>query len=146
MSDKKKIGTLFVHVGLPRTGSTTIRHALRDLEPQLRRRGVLVPVTGRRDEEFSHSNLATLLSGEWFLGQGNADDWQALEREIASAGFSTVVLSGSMFAAHGLATRTPGHWVAQHMKNLADACGLEVHILGYVRPQGRAFSSRCTHK
>ena len=141
MSDKKKKDTLFVHVGLPRTGSTTISHALKSLEPELRKRGVLVPVAGRRNEEFSHSNLVTHLSGEWFLGQGNADDWQALEHEIASAGSSTFVLSGSMFAAHGLATRTPGHLVAQHMKNLETACGLEVHILGYVRPQAELLES-----
>ena len=139
MSEGK--GRLFVHVGLPRTGSTTIRHALRKLEPELRERGILVPVTARRDNEFSHSNLVTFLSGEWYLGQGNADDWRTLEHEIASAGYSTVLLTGSMFAAHGLTTRTPGHIAAQHIENLAAACGLEVHILGYVRPQVELLES-----
>ena len=78
-------GTLFVHVGMPRTGSTTIRHALKKLDPELRKRGIQVPATGRLPD-FSHSNLVTLLSGEWYLEHVDADAWQALEREIAVAG------------------------------------------------------------
>ena len=133
-------GTLFVHVGMPRTGSTTIRHALKKLDPELRKRGIQVPATGRLPD-FSHSNLVTLLSGEWYLEHVDADAWQALEREIAVAGACTVVMSGSMFTAHGLFTKTPGQLAAQHVENLANACGLEVCILGYVRPQAELLES-----
>lgn len=139
MSGEK--GTLLVHVGIVRTGSTTIRHALGKLAPEIRGRGVLLPVSGRMSDSFSHSKLATLLSGEWYLEDVNADAWQELECEIASAEASTVVISGSLFTAQGLYTRTSGRLAAQTVENLARACGLEVHILGYVRPQAELLES-----
>ena len=131
----KKKGTLFVHVGIPRTGSTTIRHALKQMDPELRKRGVLVPATGQAKGIWSHAGLVTLLSGQWHFEDTEADAWQALEREIAASGASTVVLSTAMFTSHGIHTTTTGEQAAQQVEALADACGLEVRIVGYVRRQ-----------
>ena len=133
-------GMLYVHVGMPRTGSTTIRHALKKLDPELRKRGILIPVAGRLPD-FSHAKLVTLLSGEWYLEHVDSDSWLALEREIVAAGARTVVMSTAMFTAHGLFTRTPGQLAAQYVENLANACGLKVCILGYVRPQAELLES-----
>lgn len=139
--------TLYLHVGMPRTGSTTIRRALGEFEPQLRERGILIPLAGRftastaYNHTHSHSKLVTVLSGQWYLEYAAPDVWETLAREIAASSACAVVMSGSMFTAYPMYSSTPGALAARYVESLARGCDLDVRIIAYVRPQAELVES-----
>ena len=121
---------LLVHVGTPKTGSTTIQRTLAALEEELRRRGVHVPHAGRRGNTAFHHALhrpaATRASGAW----------QQLIAEVHRSDARQFVVSDE-----GL-SRNPCPVAARAAARVAVACDLDLDVVGYVRPQSQYFESR----
>ncbi|MDK3019712.1 glycosyltransferase family 2 protein [Pseudodonghicola flavimaris] len=86
---------LLLHLGLHKTGSTHIQHHLLQHRAALACAGILVPETGfqrpeaplRRGATPGHHDLVAALR------RGDDDLWDRLDREIASSGASTVLIS-----------------------------------------------------
>ena len=90
---------LVVHVGLPKTGSSTIRHALAALAPELRCQGVHVPVAGRSprpDGSIRHANLLRALTGVDFKPEHGA--WLELAEELRESNARQFVVSDEMLS------------------------------------------------
>ena len=98
---------LVVHVGLPKTGSSTIQHALAALAPELRCQGVHVPVAGRSprpDGSIRHANLLRALTGVDFKPEHGA--WPELAEELRESNARQFVVSDEMLSRRPLeATR-----------------------------------------
>ena len=123
--------TLVIHIGTPKTGSTTIHRMLAALDPDLRTRGIRVPVSGRVNGR--HVGLLRAASGQPHRG-GHA--WSALAAEIRGSRARSFVISHEWLA--GVAgTRVPSM-----VRDFAAACGLTVRIVAYVRPQCQYLESR----
>lgn len=101
---------VFLHVGLHKTGTTSIQGALTTLRAELAGRGVLYPKTGRpewadlgqhllpwsvaRDQDA----LPTVHGHRARFGDGDADAlWEALRQEIARSGAGAVIISSEEF-------------------------------------------------
>ncbi len=87
---------VWVHVGLPKTGTTTIQLALRDNAAWLADRGWLYPDTGRQGP--GHHRLVPALAGplpdnDWIATDGVDTVLDRLVAEIAAADPTAVVLS-----------------------------------------------------
>ena len=54
---------LLVHIGLPKTGTTSIQRLLFALRPRLAKAGILIPSAGRPPRLCCHNNVAHSLSG-----------------------------------------------------------------------------------
>jgi hypothetical protein len=85
---------LILHIGLHKTGTTFIRHHLRQHRTAPNRAGVLVPETGF---ESDVEGRAGALSGHQGLVRALSRDddapWRALHEEIANSPARTIVLS-----------------------------------------------------
>ena len=125
---------LLVHIGLPKCGSTTIQQALGVLEPELRRRGVLLPAAGRAEAagEPCHANLARELDGVAF--EPALGGWRKLAAEICGSDASTVVLTAETLS-------HVGREAAAKVASVAASCGRAVEVVGYVRPQWEILES-----
>ena len=122
---------LFVHIGLPKTGSTTIQLTLGCLERQLSDLGVHVPLEGRRPSGLA--NHRRLAPGS----KGSLDErWRRLQAEIESHPASTFVLSSEYFA-----LRSHRLKCATGFAELGNAAGIDVHVVAYVRPQAYRLES-----
>ena len=126
---------LVVHVGTLKTGSTTLQAALAGLGPDLRRLGIHVPAAGRgRDGCARHGDLRHALIGEGRVSPGGA--WDRLAEEMRRSTARRFVISDEWFAsAHE--PRVP-----RFIAGFAASYGLDVDVVGYVRPQSQYFESR----
>ena len=134
--------TLIVHVGGPRTGSTSIQNMLHRLSPALERAGVHVPVAGRLYGR--HHNLG-LFPGHWnylpALG-GWADVLCEVKRSDAPR---CVISSEALLAGPNVAMNDAGQIVVQavgRVAALARASGRDVRVIAYVRPQYQLLESK----
>lgn len=117
---------LFVHVGLPKTGTTQLQSVLWANRRRLRRREVLYP--GRRSS-------AHWLAARDLLGSGAADvagAWPALVEEVTTAQAPTSVVSHEMLAA--LRER-------RITRLLRDFAGFEVHLVLSLRDFSRVVAA-----
>ena len=119
---------LVVHIGLPRTATTTIQKALAMLEPRLRERGVHIPRTFRVDTP----GLARH-AGLWFAlrrpsGPGGPS-LAALRRELHGSGAQRFVMSDERF---GGASEPR---LVRALAELTASLDVEVRVVAYVRPQ-----------
>lgn len=119
---------LFLHIGLPKCGSTTIQAALVRMAPALERRGIHVLVAGR-NRQGSHSPLKRALAepelaaSRWELG--------AAATEIAASAARRFVVT-----AESLTSISPDHaeW-PERVRAWAERAGVSVRVVAYVRPQ-----------
>ena len=127
--------TLVVHIGVPKTGNTSIHHMLRTFREQLGELGVHVPAAGF-GKTGSHHNLAFEALGicwYWPLLGGWADLLRELSTPSAARRF---VLSCEQFA------RGPGAGkVIDRIAAVADTADLNVEIIAYIRPQHESIDA-----
>ena len=123
---------LIVHVGPPKTGSSSIQQALFTCRDKLRADGIHVPRAGLR-QHFSrrhqdHSGLTYQHQQEY--------NWTKLAEEIASTDAETFVVSAEHLTA-------PGRRVAnaERLEKLVARTSVEVDVVGFVRPQWQLLQS-----
>src|SRR4051812_1580029 len=86
----------FIHIGLHKTGSTSIQKMLASREDWLGSLGLYVPKTGRTGSQGHHLLAWELSRRHGFSGSAQFD---ALKRELREAGFpARVVLSSEDFS------------------------------------------------
>ena len=106
---------------------------LLDLEPELRRSGVHVPVTGRRPRLARHAGLTGAMDcGESVAG----GTWKEWLDEVRASNARQFVISDEMF----VGWPTPRY--ARALAAVAEVAGLEVDVVGYVRPQWQYIEAR----
>ena len=128
---------LVLHVGTLKTGSTTLQQTLGALAPELRRRGVHVPLAARlHPRRGQHGNLRRALTGRGF--QPECGGWPELATELRRSDAEQFVVSDEWFA-----SEPPGA-LPRRFAELARGCRLDVDVVGYVRPQWRYLESRYT--
>ena len=123
--------TLFVHVGMPKTGSTSIQSMLADWALPLERRGIHVPVSGRA---FAPGQVLLYRESRGRLSPV-ADVWDDLLHELTTCAAPRFAISWEGFTA---ALFTPSRAVADcaaAIAALGESAGVDVQIVGYVRPQ-----------
>ena len=123
---------LIVHVGPPKTGSTSIQRALFTCRDKLRADGIHVSRAGLR-QHFSrrhqdHSGLTCQHQEE--------SNWTKLAEKIASTDAETFVVSAEHLTA-------PDRRVAnaERLEKLVARTSVEVDVVGFVRPQWQLLES-----
>ena len=123
---------LIVHVGPPKTGSTSIQQALFTCRDKLRADGIHVPRAGLRQHfskrSLSHSGLTCQHQRE--------SNWTKLAEEIASTDAETFVVS-----AEHLTTLGRHVACAEQLEKLVARTSVEVDVVGFVRPQWQLLQS-----
>ena len=127
---------LFVHIGLPKAGSTSIQSMLADWPAFFERAGVHVAVAGRQAGRHSR------LYGD--DGEPKHGAWDDLLRELTRCAAPRFVISWEPFAANGRSAggqrKSRGSCVSD-IAALARAADVDVKIIGYVRPQYQYLES-----
>ena len=123
--------TLIVHIGLPKTGSTSIQSMLCVLAGPLRKRGIHVPSAGQ-NAPGGHRNLVHEYMGSREY-RARAGGWAELSRELhESRAARRFVISAESFSG-----QRPKDAAIPRIAGLARAADLDVEIVAYVRPQHR---------
>ena len=128
--------SVYVHVGLPKTGTTYLQRALWQSRDRLAGRGVLVPGEGTA----FHKRAAWDLLGRRARGAEEpevAGAWQAMVDEVARAGQDSAVISEEFFV-----YARPRH-IRQLERALSPA---ELHIVVTARDLGRVIGSAWQHE
>ena len=121
--------TLFVHVGLPRTGTTSIQMMLHQYSPQLARVGVHVLRVGARAGkhwDLVWPSVGASRAQTWV----RANLWNAAREEIARSAASRIVVSAENFTLPRFS-----HTSARWFSALAEDAKVDIRIIGVVRPQ-----------
>lgn len=101
------MGRLVVHVGPPKTATTSIQHALFTNTELLARHGVHLPASGRLEFEpqaVCHHHLAWQIMGSPRFRRDRGG-WEELAVELASVDAETVLLSSEVFATAATTSR-----------------------------------------
>ena len=115
---------LFAHIGLRKSGSTTIQSSLGRLAARLERCGIHVAVAGRVAwEPGAHHGLA---AGDFGAGEVA---WDRLETEASRCAAPRVVVSSELFAVG------EAHASAERLARLGEVADTEIRLVAYVRPQ-----------
>ena len=126
--------SLIVHMGLPKTGSTSIQMAIRRLTRALRKRGIHTPTAGR-SRIGDHNNLAYAATGARTFRPA-LGGWPELRREVRRCTAPRILLSAETFA---------NRWhrgSLARLIELRDAERLAVTVHAYVRPQWQQIEAR----
>ena len=119
--------TLIVHIGLPKTGSTSIQRMLCVLAGSLRRRGIHVPRAGQ-NAPGEHRNLVHEYLGSREY-RARAGRWAELSRELhESARARRFVISAESFS-----RQRPKDEAIPRIAGLAREADLDVRIVAYDR-------------
>lgn len=88
---------LFIHIGLPKTATTTLQSFLYENRDNLRNYGYLYPQTGIPDKLKAHRNLSWLI-----VRRKKADlsfgTWKELNQEVDDSNFKNVIISSEFFS------------------------------------------------
>ena len=136
---------LVLHIGMPKTGSTTIQGLLVSFEQELRDRGV--HVLGHRrlsvGRPTSPDRLRKALYRRSFGPPEQAwrsiakeEPWRSTVEDILRSNARLFVISHEGFIGR------PNPRAPAIISEFANACGLSVDIVAYVRPQCQFFESR----
>lgn len=127
-----------LHVGSPKTATSTIQFVLKENRKQLLKDGVLVPRSGQT-ETGSHRYLAFSLAGMPVPAEAGSADLE-LAREIARSDAGCVVISSEFFWTI-LARKQRANRVMGYLTSL----GLDVSVVLYVRNQPQYINSFYQH-
>ena len=129
---------LVVHIGLAKTGSTSIQRMLFELRGALARLGFFIPATGCPPRLCCHNNVAHSLSGAPDY-RPHLGGWEGFAAEIATATTHTILVSAEAF------TTDHDSAIVDRLAELAASKTLQTRILAYVRPQHAVLESRYSH-
>lgn len=131
---------LFLHVGLHKTGTTSLQKTFFDHRAQLAEQELLYPQTGLPDSRtnWGHHDLAYSLR--------NADTaknlWQRLRHEADASGLDRLFISSEELSLLPF----PGLPHAQPFKLIAEVFeGYEIKLICYLRPQAEMITSLYNH-
>ena len=131
---------LFVHVGLAKTGSTSIQRMLHRLSPSLEQLGVHVLATiairGNHWRLVPRRTPESPQSAEFLEVR-----WQILFKEVMRCRAPRLVVSAEHFASPWGVAPSVRRFAA-----LAEAANLEIHIVACVRPQWQWLESSWTQR
>ncbi|MEM1113453.1 MAG: hypothetical protein AAGI11_16180 [Pseudomonadota bacterium] len=135
---------VYIHIGAPKTATSTLQSVLAQKSAKLLKQGVLYPAQCRSGdahhvlvcdliEEHHGSSMPDVWYGDYPRGQS----WQALGDEIAGYGdkVQRVVISSELFFGQ---TRNLDEILEDIRARLA---GHQVHIVAYLRRQDQLYSS-----
>lgn len=130
--------TLFIHIGLPKTGSTAIQNFCRDNVGLLAEHGIHWSKAGTERHAHNHAGLVTA-----FLKRpAHAPPLTRLKSELAGAEWpERVLISAETFAAR---LDNPGYLEA--VETFSRGIGYEPHFIAYLRPQPAAINSLFTQR
>ncbi|WP_375458839.1 hypothetical protein [uncultured Enterovirga sp.] len=132
-----------VHIGLPRTGSTTLQELLADLRPKLAESGVCYPVIAPEGSEWSHVNHQPF--GETLDGRRprreRTECLDVLSRRLAETRADTVLLSYEDFSLQQRRFRVPDLLRSELARH-----GFRMEVLVVVKPQSEHLNSYYTHR
>ena len=123
--------TLVVHIGTPKTGSTSIQHMLHRLAIPLQKLGIHIPSSGRSGN-LTHGGLAFVYPGSPLYVRSHRA-WAALRDELCHHPAPRFVISAETFS-----TGAADH-VADRVSDLAETVGLDVEVVAYVRAMSGPF-------
>ena len=127
---------LFVHIGLAKSGSSSIQDFLHAQSCKLEQHGYHVVVAGA--ERARHGRLVMGGPDQDAPPQREIDiEWQAVLDEVTRCRAPRFVLSAEQFT-HASPARLAA---ASRVANLATSAGLDVTIIGCVRPQWQWIES-----
>ncbi|WP_417743885.1 hypothetical protein [Salipiger sp.] len=132
--------TLYLHVGLHKTGTTTLQKTLHDNQDALARQGVLYPRTGlsQQPANWGHHELSYALRKR----ETAQEMWTALRREADAAALPKLVVSSEEFSllpGPGLPGAEPFKLIAKFFE------GYEIRLICYLRPQSELIASLYNH-
>ena len=131
---------LIVHVGMPKTGSTSIQKMLKHRAQLLRANGIHVPESQPKNRRpMKHSGLALELADE--TRARPISRWTRLAREVQGTDATRCVISSEIFAKPVFRNA-----MAEKLVSFAERENLTVEIIGYVRPQWQYLESLYTQR
>lgn len=132
---------LVVHIGVHKTGTSTIQASLAASYDDLLKRGILYPRAGRSRSWPGHANLPweALDDPRHQPEHGGTD---ALLAEIAAVGPRVVILSSEEFTLNPRKP-APAEWAGRLYDELRVS---EVQVIGYVRPQWEFLESQYPYR
>ena len=131
---------LFVHIGLAKTGSTSIQHMMHVFAPSLEQRGVHVVVAS--SDHGNHWRIVRneIQTGEHTQNSLHADRlfrWRCVDHEVKRCRARRFVMSSEWFSRQDARKRS-----IRRLKSLESEANVEVEVVAYVRPQWSWAESR----
>jgi hypothetical protein len=132
-------GRCHVHIGLHKTGSTSIQKMLAAEASRLGAHGFYAPQTGLNEAGIAHHLLAEEVNRQVSAG---SPQFAALANEMEAKGWpENVVLSSEAFC-----SRIHKPRVVARLREEIDRLGYDLAVTAYVRPQETAIHSFYTQK
>ena len=129
---------LIVHVGMPKTGSTSIQRMLKHRAQLLRSNGIHVPeISMRKSRSVKRCGLALELACK--ARARPISRWTRLAQEVQGTDATRCVISSGIFAKPVFRNA-----MAEKLVSFAERENLTVEIIGYVRPQWQYLESLYT--
>ena len=133
-----------VHIGMPRSGSTTIQHVLARLRPRLLAAGILypelTPASATHEPHISHQHLGEALDGRR-PRQERQELLQTLDAALGRTGADTVVLSYEDLIQEKRAAR-----IAVTLRDLFARHGFRMEAAVTLKPQSEHLNSVYAHR
>lgn len=136
--------TIYLHIGIPKTGTTSLQKFLFFNREKLLKKGCLYPITGtnitsnNEPKGYSHNSLVRVLSqntsqnGDWV---SQCKIWQEFKTEINALKAEKVIISAEFFTGPGIYNQD---LIAMTKKLLDD---YDVKIVIYLRRQDEFLRS-----
>jgi len=136
--------TVYIHIGAPKTATSTLQAVLASQHKSLLKQGVLYPRKLRHGDAhhllvcdliYKHKNIK--MPDFWYGNKPRGEAWKSLRDEVESYGdkIHSVVVSSELFFGQ---TRDVGAMLEDIRDQLA---GYDVKIVSYLRRQDQLYSS-----
>ena len=125
---------VFLHIGLHKTGSTSLQAFLHRNRNTLRDYGYLYPQTGASSRFDCHHNLAWLLTNWSNKADPSLGTWKELHQEIDNTSLNKIIISSEEFEFVGMV-----HKGIKCLKSELES--YEVKIIIYIRRQDKRLES-----
>lgn len=132
-----------VHIGMPRTASTSLQAILTDLRPQLSGLGILYPRIlphGFLGPCLNHQPFGETLDGRRPRRE-KAECLEGLARELAGTDADTVILSYEDFALQQVRFKVP-----EILRTILERHGFAMEVAIVVKPQSEHLNSLYAHR
>lgn len=133
-----------VHIGMPRTGSTTFQHVLAGVRSELAESGILypdlTPDSVRKNRHISHQFLGETLDGR----RPRRERRELLER--LSKGLSSFTGDTVLLSYEDFILQRPGLRIPQILNDFFARHGFTAEALIVVKPQSEHLNSLYTHR